>query len=155
GLLDLWSGRVASARARAAQVREVADANDYGIWSATGLVLEGVTVGILDDPMTGLATVQRGISLYRERPTPPVFWPLVLSLRATALLLAGRFTDALETADEAISIARPRSPDTAANHAIRGEAFLALADREAALEAMRTSIDLATDLGARAIALGT
>jgi predicted ATPase/class 3 adenylate cyclase len=155
GLLDLWSGRVADARARAARVREVADANDYGIWSATGLVLEGVTVGILDDPTTGLATVQRGIALYRERPTPPVFWPLVLSLRATALLLAGRFNDALETADEAIAIGRPRSPDTAANHAIRGEAFLALADRAAAIEAMRTSIDLASALGARAIALGT
>ena len=51
GLLDLWSGRIRASPAGARpRCRPSPRPHDYGIWSAAGLVLEGVAIALLDDP---------------------------------------------------------------------------------------------------------
>jgi hypothetical protein len=55
----------------------------------------------------GLAQVEHGMELYKGETTPPVFWPLVLNLLATAYGMAGRVNDGLARADEALSFLAP------------------------------------------------
>jgi hypothetical protein len=47
------------------------------------------------------------MELYKGETTPPVFWPLVLNLLATAYGMAGRVNDGLARADEALSFLAP------------------------------------------------
>ena len=64
-----------------------------------------------------LARTEQGVALYLGLTTQPVFWPLLLSVRARAFALAGRPAEGLSLIDEAISITTctrsrtsPRSP---------------------------------------------
>jgi hypothetical protein len=57
---------------------------------------------------------ETGIELYQGLTTPPVFWPLILTLRATVHALAGKPERALELVNEAIELGAPDelvSPD--------------------------------------------
>ena len=107
GLLDLWSGRIDSAGERARRVVRIAIEREYGVWHASGLIVEGVTVAALGRPDEGLELTDRGIGLYETLRTPPVFWPQVLGLRAQALALAGRVAEALDVVAEAMRVAGP------------------------------------------------
>ena len=130
-LLDLWSGRPAMARQRAVEVQAIARAHDYPIWMATGLVLEGVAIARLGDPVEGLARTERGIALYQEHPTPPIFWPQVLTFRASVAALNGRLDDALALLDEAAAIAPPQSADAALVQIQRADVLAARGDTAA------------------------
>ena len=68
---------------------EVAEEHDYQIWTALGLVLQGAALTGLGRPDDGVALSDRGIALYQGLQTPPVFWPLLLSLRARGLARGG------------------------------------------------------------------
>ena len=46
--------------------------------------------------------IDQGVELYQGMSTPPVFWPLLLSVRARGALLANRPRDGLPLIDEAI-----------------------------------------------------
>ena len=96
---------------------------------------------------------ERGISLYREHPTPPVFWPTLLTLRATALASAGRFPDALAVLDEAAEIVKPGSADASLVQLGRGDVLGSLADLAGAEAAYRASIEIGAANGARALQL--
>lgn len=99
---------------RAGDVLRIASEHGYEIWTAIGLVLRGVTAAYLGDVDGGLAQVERGVGLYRNLRTPPVFWPQILGLRATTCALAGRSADALEMLDQAAELAAEGSWDSAA-----------------------------------------
>src|SRR4029450_11704833 len=90
GLLDLWRREFELVQARGSGVLEVAEEHDYPIWRALGLALEGVAMTGLGRAEEGLARLDRGIALYQGLKTPPVFWPLLLSIKAGALALSGR-----------------------------------------------------------------
>jgi predicted ATPase/class 3 adenylate cyclase len=104
GLLDLWSGRFAVAHERASSVLTIASEHDYPIWTALGLVLHGVSGAALGRAKEGLAETVRGISLYQDLRTPPVFWPQILGLKAYACALAGRTSEALSLLEEALQL---------------------------------------------------
>ena len=87
----------------AEELRVVAEENDYQIWLALSRVLAGVSMVGLGEVDEGLAKTETGIDLYRGLTTPPVFWPLILALRAYAHLAAGRHEKALVLIDEAIA----------------------------------------------------
>jgi hypothetical protein len=152
-LLDLWSSRMHSAHERGAAVVRIAEEHDYQIWKAIGLTLHGVTTAALGDPETGLARTERGIALYENLRTPPVFWPALLSLRAHACTLADRTADALGVLDQAASLASEGSWDSANLKVQRAELLLTLDDAPGAESLLRRAIEEAQQAGTRMIQL--
>ena len=131
-LVDLWSERLDLAHDRAAAVIRIAEEHDYQVWNAIGLTLHGVTTAALGNPAAGLEETERGVALYQNLRTPPVFWPALLSLKGLAHALAGHPTEALEVLDEAASLADEGSWDSAAIKIQKADVLLALDDRERA-----------------------
>ena len=118
---------------------------------ATGLVLEGAAIAALEDPTEGSARTERGVALYREHPTPPVFWPMVLTFRGSAAALVGpaRMKPPGGPGRGAVSIAIPGSWDVALAQIQRGEVLAARGDAPGAEAALRIAIDVAGTSGAR------
>ena len=95
------------------------------------------------------------MSLYSRLRTPPVFWPLLLFVRATALAHAGRPGDGMVLLDEALAVVEHGSRDSMASGMCRpkGDLLLAL-DPDAADAAepwYRRALEIAT--GRRAATL--
>jgi hypothetical protein len=62
----------------------------------------------------GLTLTDAGLGLYQGMTTPPVFWPQLLALRASAFAMTGRPEPGLELVDQAIAISgdvEPRFPE--------------------------------------------
>jgi predicted ATPase/class 3 adenylate cyclase len=152
-LLDVWSRRLDVARERSDQVLRIAEEQDYRIWRALGLVLQGVALAGLGDPEDGLARTERGVALYENLRTPPVFWPQLLGLQAEACALAGRPSDALGLVDQAASLAGEGSWDSAALKVQKGDLLASLGDGEGAETSFRRAFDEAGLAGARMIQL--
>ena len=154
GLLDLWRREYELVEARGNGVLEVAEEHDYSIWRALGLALEGAAMTGLGRSEEGLARIDRGIALYQGLKTPPVFWPLLLSLKAGAFGLSGRPAVGLELVDEAVAImgednireGNIQFPDLAL---LKGDLLLGLADAEAAESHFRGAFEIAERLGLR------
>ena len=103
-LLHLWRLEPSIVRERARSVLEIADEYDFRIWHAAGTCLLGAADVALDRADEGLAAIERGMGRYGTLRTPPVFWPMLLSIKSGANLIAGRLDDALGAVDEAIAI---------------------------------------------------
>jgi predicted ATPase/class 3 adenylate cyclase len=102
GFLALSRGRFDECIQIAGELAEVAGENDYLVWSTLATVLEGVSLTALGQVDEGLAMTETGIELYEGLTTPPVFWPLILNLRAMVHALAGSPERALMLINEAI-----------------------------------------------------
>jgi hypothetical protein len=116
-------------RAHALEVLEVADDDELSIWKAVGTCLLGAASTALGGAELGLAEIARGIDLYQGMKSPPVFWPLLLALRAGACLQAGMTDDGLAFTDEAIGIVgeESRTPFLPELFLVKGD-LLAAAD---------------------------
>jgi hypothetical protein len=104
GFLALTRGRFDECMGSARELAEVAKENDYVVWSTLAAVLEGVSLTALGEVDEGLAMTETGIELYQGLTTPPIFWPLILVLRAIVHAYAGLPDRAVELADEAITL---------------------------------------------------
>jgi adenylate cyclase len=107
GLLRLWRQEWDLALDLATGLLEIADESAFRIWTAVGTVLQGaaqVGVGRSED---GLANIRTGMGLYQELRSPPVFWPFLLLIDATASHRAGRSADGLRPIETAIEIMSP------------------------------------------------
>ena len=114
GFLALYRSRFDECLEFARELAEVADENDYMVWRTLATVLQGVSLTALGRIDEGLALTETGIELYQGLTTPPIFWPLVLMLRATVHALAGKPERALALVNEAIELGAPEelvSPD--------------------------------------------
>ena len=107
GFLSLNRRRFEEAVQLAHELALVAEENDYLVWKTLSTVLEGVSLTALGQVEEGLAMTETGIDLYEGLTTPPVFWPLILGLRALVHALAGRPERALTLIDEAIQYGDP------------------------------------------------
>ena len=152
-LLDLWSQRLDVAHDQAAQLLAIAEEHDYQIWKATGLVLHGVTAAGLGRPEEGLARTERGIALYENLKTPPVFWPQMLGLEAQASALADRTAQALTLVDQALALAGAATFDSAALMLQKSELLLSSGDQEGGESWLRRGLDDAGRAGARMLQL--
>ena len=154
-ILDLWSGRMESARDRAQRVVALANEHDYSVWRAIGQIVEGVTSGALGNPDEGLALTEQGLARYTNLRTPPVFWTQVLGLRAQALAFAGRVPEALDTLAEAIRIAGEDDPFDLIPLLIgRADLQLASGDRSSAEASLEQALAAARSIRARMPELG-
>jgi predicted ATPase/class 3 adenylate cyclase len=104
GFLALIRGRFDDCMQTARELAEVAEENDYVVWSTLATVLEGVSWTALGEAEEGLTMAETGIELYQGLTTPPIFWPLILLLRAIVHAYAGLPDRALTLIDEAITL---------------------------------------------------
>ena len=91
-----------SIRDRAIGVLDVADEYELPIWRALGTVLLGAARADLGQHDEGLDEIRTGIAQYQGLRSPPVFWPLLLYVRARACMRAGRPAEGLDFIDQAI-----------------------------------------------------
>jgi tetratricopeptide (TPR) repeat protein len=147
GFLDLWRREPERARERARGAIEVAEEQDYPIWKALGVTLEGAALATLGRVEEGVARIESGISEYEGLRTPPVFWPLLLYIRAGGHGLSGRPAEGLELLEEAIGIVGEDNlqyPDFAL---LQGDLLLAMGAGEGAEDRFRRAFDVAQGLG--------
>jgi hypothetical protein len=149
GVLDVWRREFELVRQRARVAREVAEKHEYQVWKAVALVLHGVALTGLERHEEGLAQTAEGITLYEGLKTPPVFWPVLLSLRATALALGGRPADALDVIDRAIGMTGGDDILSPAFTVLKGDLLLAIADLDGAETSYRRALDVAEKWGTR------
>ncbi len=130
GLLHVWRREPELVRSRALGVLEVADDHDLQIWKAIGTFLLGASSTALGKVEEGLSEIRDGISLYQGMKTPPVFWPMLLGIRAAACEQAHLTDEGLAFIDEAVTIvgADGRMPLLPELYLAKGD-LLAAADR--------------------------
>jgi hypothetical protein len=149
GFLDLWRGELELVSQRASGVLEVAEEHDYQIWKAVGLVLEGVAMTGRGKAEEGLARMDRGIALYQGLKTPPIFWPLLLSVRAQGFALADRPEAGLPLLDQALGMIGEGNFLYAEFTLLRGDLLVALDDGGAAEALFRSALAGARIMGVR------
>jgi len=99
-----------SVTSRATELLGLAETHGYPIWQALALVFRGSVTVQSSDAQGGLAETDEGFVLYNELATPPIFWPTVLMIRATAYGAAGHFERALELMQESEANVRDHDP---------------------------------------------
>jgi predicted ATPase len=104
GYLSLLRGRYEESADFADELGSIATDHDYAIWQTLSTVLDGAARSGLGDVEAGLAKTEAGIGLYQGLTPPPVFWPFLLSLRATVHARAGDIAAAMGLIDEALAI---------------------------------------------------
>jgi predicted ATPase/class 3 adenylate cyclase len=145
GLLNAWKRRWEPAHELATAVLDIAGAHDYRVWNATALTLNGLAVAFLGRHEEGVDQSDRGVALYQEMTAPPVFWPLILWLRASTLAEVGRPVDALAAVDGAIALAEGPTPDVLGPQfaKLRGDILLVLGQMDEAGAWYRQAIEFA------------
>jgi predicted ATPase/class 3 adenylate cyclase len=149
GFLDLWRRELELVRQRASGVLEVAEEQDYQIWKAVGLVLQGVAMTGLGQPEEGLPRMDQGIALYQGLTTPPIFWPLLLSVRARGFALGGRPEEGLPLIDEAIDMITGDDFLFPEFTLLKGDLLITLDDADAAEPLFQRALEVARELGLR------
>jgi hypothetical protein len=103
GLLHWWRREPGLVLDRAIRLLEIADEYDFRIWSAVGGCLQGASQVALGQVETGLARVGEGMAAYQGLAAPPVFWPMLQFVSASASLIADRPADGLGPIESAIA----------------------------------------------------
>jgi tetratricopeptide (TPR) repeat protein len=152
-MLDIWNRRPDVAFRRAGEVLKIAEEHDYAIWEALGLVLQGVAAASLGRGDEGVAQTERGIAMYQDLPSPPVFWPQLMGLRAQACALAGRTSEALDLFDQGIAVSMPGSFDVAALSVQKANVLLTVGDARGAEPLFRQAWEAARGAGVRMVEL--
>ena len=104
GLLHFWRREAEQTLGLTEAVLEIAGEHEFGLWNAVGLCLHGAALAGLGRAEEGLAQIQQGMHIYQGLKTPPVFWPLLLSIQAGVCGQMGRPAEGLILIDEAIDI---------------------------------------------------
>jgi predicted ATPase len=151
GLLDLWEEDLASLAARAEALLMISEVHDYPVWRALSLVLGGVSTVMSGEAAAGLERVEEGFQQYMGLSTPPVFWPGLLAIRATAFGAGHHFDRALAVIQEAEAALQPGDPQAPYVGVVHGRLLLAAQppDASAAEAAFEQAAHLARGCGAK------
>jgi tetratricopeptide (TPR) repeat protein len=103
GILHMWRQEMAPTEARALAMLEIAEEHDFQIWKAIATILHGAAQTALGQPEEGLAEIDRGMTLYQDHITPPVFWPMLVAIQATALGMTGNPAAGLSLLEELLA----------------------------------------------------
>jgi tetratricopeptide (TPR) repeat protein len=146
GFVHYWRREPEIVRERAKAVAQVVDETDLPIWRALGTCLLGAAEVELGEVAAGLAKIAEGLALYRGLRTPPVFWPFVRYLQATAYVHAGERSAGMQMIEEALAIGGSDEMTSSLFHIVRGDLALlephpdpvsAVASYEQAIEGAR------------------
>ena len=126
GLLHLWRLEPELALKKAETVLEISKKNEFQIWKAVAASLHGAVLVVLGKTEEGLREIEYGTNMYTELKTPPVFWPLLLSVRAVTCMLAERPQEGLQYIEEALDIIGEKSenPILAEFFRLKGEVLI-------------------------------
>ena len=104
GFLYLWRQEPMMVQEYARAVLDAIDRHDIAVWRALGQVLIGaanVALGATDE---GIAQLDDALQAYRGLRTPPIFWPLLQLVQATAYGQVGRVGEGIRILDEASAL---------------------------------------------------
>ena len=127
-VLHVWLRDFETVLERAVGLLDIAEDHCYQIWKAAGtIVLGAAQVGV--GQAEGLANVTAGMDLYQGLKSPPVFWPMLLSIQAAACLHAGRPAEGLPKIDPAIEMMSADAGTSLLSefYVLKGDLLLALA----------------------------
>jgi predicted ATPase len=157
GFLHLWRREPGAMRDRAVGVLDIADEHDLPIWRALGTCLLGAAKTSLGRADEGLTEIAEGIGIYQGLTTPPVFWPLLLYIRAGAYARSGKPAEGVDLIEEAIEIADAGSGLTLIPefYLRKGELLLVLpgTNNTGAEDWLKRAFDVARELDARMLQL--
>ncbi|HVL81828.1 MAG TPA: adenylate/guanylate cyclase domain-containing protein [Actinomycetota bacterium] len=151
-LLDLWRGALEPALEGANGVLEVAQEHEYDVWRAVGGVLRGVVEAVGGLP-GGIRRVDEGMALYQDLDTPPIFWPVLLSMRGVALAASGQIEEAIGLAREALAMSEGDRMTEIQFGLFLGELLIAAGDAEEADATLRRAVEIAGPAGLRMLEL--
>jgi predicted ATPase len=151
GFVHLLRQEPVPMRDRAVGVLDVADEYDLPIWRALGTFLLGAAKTDMGHVEEGLAEISDGVAQYQGLRSPPVFWPLLLYVRARACARAGAPAEGLEFIDEAIQLSAGGGMLPPLLYTMKGELLLGLADADVgeAIGWFQRAYDDAARFGAR------
>jgi hypothetical protein len=109
-ILDLWRADLSALTDRSTELLNLSETYGYPVWRALALVFRGTATLEAGDVPEGAAEIDEGFELYNQLETPPIFWPVVLMMRATAYAATGRFDRAVELLREAEGRIRDHDP---------------------------------------------
>jgi predicted ATPase/class 3 adenylate cyclase len=148
--LDMWRRDWPSMHERASDVLRIAEEHDYQVWKALAQVFLGVAEAAFGRPDKGMLLSDQGFARYQDLTTPPVFWPMLLTVRARGLGMAGRGEEGLAPVDEAIELMQDRDnvlyPQLPL---VKGDLLIDAPRRGDAADWFRHAYDSAEAVGAR------
>jgi predicted ATPase len=155
GFLELSLSTFTAAHQRGKELEQVASDNDYPVWVALASVLQGVCLCGMGHGDDGLALTDAGLDLYQGLTTPPVFWPQLLAVRASAFAMTGRPEPGLGLIDQAIALSGDVEIGFPEFRILRGDLLTLLPDPHLAEaeEAYRSAIRGSNAIGARLVEL--
>ena len=103
-LLHLWLGfpKVSSDSSRT--LLELAAEHDFQIWSAVGTCVRGMALSMLGSIEQGVRMIDEGINVYRGLKTPPIFYPMLLTMQASTYGIAARPQDGMPLVQQAVQL---------------------------------------------------
>jgi predicted ATPase len=153
GRVAVFARDVATVYARSIDCAAVASEHGFAYWAAWSRILQGWADAQRGEAMMGIARIRDGLAAY-EATGDRSATPLVLTLLAEALALAGKIEEALAALDDALAKAAVSGVRqwNAEIHRLCGELTgrLPYPDPAKAEESFRTALAIAREQGTRA-----
>ncbi|MBV8133872.1 MAG: AAA family ATPase [Alphaproteobacteria bacterium] len=152
GRVAVLARDVATVYARSNDCVALASEHGFAYWAAWGRILQGWADAQRGEATTGIARIRDGLAAY-EATGDRSATPLLLTLLAEALTLAGKIEEALAPLDDALANAAVSGVRqwNAEIHRLRGEltARLSHSDPAKAADSFRTALAIAREQGTR------
>jgi tetratricopeptide (TPR) repeat protein len=100
--LYMWRGEIKLAHEQAQDMLAIAEEHGFHIWEALAMMLIGASQTAMGQSDEGLPKVEDGFALYQGHISPPVFYPMLIGLRAVAFAQAGQPDTSLEQVEKMI-----------------------------------------------------
>ena len=104
GLLHHFKGEHESALKYAKMALQISDNQEFHIWKAVVTCLHGAALASVGQIEEGMAEFTHGLEKYSELKTPPIFWPMLLFIKAGVYMHANKLKESLHILDEASAI---------------------------------------------------
>ncbi|HEX6305526.1 MAG TPA: adenylate/guanylate cyclase domain-containing protein [Anaerolineales bacterium] len=157
GTLHLWRGDIALAQERARAMLGMVEEHGFQIWESLATMLLGATQMALGQPEEGLAKIEQGFERYQGLKTPPVFFPQLIEMRASAFAQTGQPAAGLRLIDALLKDVEEERwlRDLPPLLLLKGELLLAVSPEDAAEAAgiFRVILDGARQVGGKLLAL--
>jgi tetratricopeptide (TPR) repeat protein len=134
-ILGYYERNPADVERLASELIELSTRENFALWLAAGAMVRGWARSALGDPAEGISWIEDGIGDYRATGSAPS--PYLLALKAEALHMANRTSEALETLRVAEALAETRGERwwCAELHRLRGVFLATIGADETQIEA--------------------
>ncbi len=137
GLFHLWRQELEIVLDRADAALKIACEYEYQIWKAVATCLHGSALAGMGQPDKGLLEIKRGIDMYSELKTPPVFWPILLILQTGTYIYSGEPEKGLTLINEALQIVGEKAgnPMLAEIYRLKGDILMMVSPEDHSIAA--------------------